>query len=160
MSSDKMDNYNYNFMPYERDYYDVCTYSGVKQQFDAILNVIKKGMVKNNNYEPGYFLLGLCIENDVEPKNTPEVIKLIEKNIDGIKAVYCRFIMDEICGDTKRQGVGPDGKAKDQILNQPTEDKARKQLFAIQKNGGISDENYKLILKQIENKVWENTKGS
>ena len=39
-------------------------------------------------------------------------------------------------------------------LDEAIEDKARKQLFAIQQNGGVSDENYLLILEQIERRCW------
>ena len=91
-------------MTMEQDYYDVCTHAGEKQRYDLILEVIKWGMRKNNNYEPGHFLMGLCIENDVDPKNSPEVIKLIRENIDDLKAVYCRCVMDEICGSISCTG--------------------------------------------------------
>ena len=88
----------------EQDYYDVCTHAGEKQRFDLILEVIKRGMRMNNNYEPGSFLLGVCKENAVDPKSSKAVIELIRKNIDALKAVYCRCVMDEICGSKSCTG--------------------------------------------------------
>ena len=110
-------------MPMEQDYYDVCTYAGDQQRFDLILELIKWGM-RRNNYEPGHILMGMCIANDVDPKDSPEVIKLIRKNIDEIKAVYVRCVKDEISGSSSGgmspgagSCIGPEGKARDHISN-------------------------------------------
>ena len=80
---------------YEHNYYNFCT-AKAKRDYDAILDLIKSEMLKDNDYPIAIELADLCTKAGLaEPLQRVDVLPIIEDKIYDFRAMFCLLANEE-----------------------------------------------------------------